>query len=268
MSAFSTSELRAFAQIARDAAREAAAHVATGWRKHPVAEHKGRVDLVTRFDRESEELLRSRLARETKFAFVGEEGGGAAASDDAPAWYVDPIDGTTNFVHGHFFYCVSVGLAIGGAPLVGAVVAPALGVEWIGVVGDASTRNGEPCRVSDESDFDKALLATGFPYDRRTSDENNFDTFVAIKKKCQGVRRCGAAAIDMCLVADGTYDGYWEMKLKSWDVAAGAAIVLGAGGRASLYDGRACDVTAGEMLATNGKVHDALLRELATVPGR
>jgi myo-inositol-1(or 4)-monophosphatase len=266
MSTLGSTELRELADIARDAARAAGVVVARGWRKRPEAEHKGRVDLVTSFDRESEELLRDRLAKETRFAFVGEEGGGLAS--DAPTWFVDPLDGTTNFVHGHPFYCVSVGLARAGAALVGAVVAPALAVEWVGVAEGTSTRNGEPCVVSETSRISDALLATGFPYDRATSTENNFEAFVAMKKKCRGVRRCGAAAIDLCFVADGTYDGYWERKLQAWDLAAGAAIVLGAGGRLSRYGGADADVTSHEMIATNGRIHDALVAELDRVEGR
>jgi myo-inositol-1(or 4)-monophosphatase len=257
----------ALLRVALEAAREAGALAQAGWRKHPTAEHKGRVDLVTRFDRESETLLRERLAA-TPFPIVGEEAGGErAAGLDEPTWYVDPIDGTTNFVHGHPFWCVSVGLLAGVRPLLGVVVAPSLGIEWAGIANGTSTRNGEACRVSDVSRLDGALLATGFPYERETSPDNNFDAFVAIKKRCQAVRRCGAAAIDMCLVADGTYDGYWENKLKPWDVAAGAAIVLGAGGRITNYLGESADVTKGQMVATNGRMHEVLLAELARVPG-
>ncbi len=253
----------ALLSAALDAARAAAALVETGWRKRPAADHKrARVDLVTRFDRDSEALLREQLTRTTPFPVVGEEAGGQrAAGNDAPTWYVDPLDGTTNFVHGHPFWCVSVGLVAGDRPLLGVVVAPCLRLEWTGAAGLAS-RNGEPCRVSDVGDLDGALLATGFPYDRRTSPDNNFDAFVAIKKKCQAIRRCGAAAIDLCLVADGTYDGYWEKKLGPWDVAAGSAIVLSAGGRLSDYVGRPVDVTRGSVVATNGAIHEELVREL------
>lgn len=259
-------ERRELADIALDAARDAATLVARGWRTRPTAEHKGRIDLVTKFDRESEELLRARLVRETKFPFVGEEQGSTlGAGGRAPTWYVDPLDGTTNFVHGHPFYCVSVGLLVGSEPLVGAVVAPALGVEWVGVVGDTATRNGERCGVSDVASFGDALLATGFPYDRSTSTDNNFDAFVAIKKRCQAVRRCGSAAIDLCFVGDGTYDGYWERKLKPWDLAAGAAIVTAAGGRMSSFDGGPVDVATGHILATNGEIHDALIAALDAV---
>jgi len=253
----------ALVRVALIAAREAGALVKAAWRKHPTAEHKGRTDLVTRFDRESETLLIQRLTAATPYPVVGEEHGGErAAGTDALTWYVDPIDGTTNFVHGHPFWCVSVGLLAGTRPVLGAVVAPSLGTEWIGVAAGQGTRSGERCRVSDVSTLDDALLATGFPYDRHSSPENNFDAFVAIKKKCQAVRRCGSAALDLCLVADGTYDGYWENKLKPWDVAAGAALVLAAGGRVSDYSGRAADVTTGQIVATNGHVHDALLAEL------
>jgi myo-inositol-1(or 4)-monophosphatase len=253
--------------VALSAAREAAAFIQQGWRKNPEVEHKGRVDLVTRFDRESEVLLRDRLTAQTPYPVVGEEAGGACASGGGPTWYVDPLDGTTNFVHGHPFYCVSIGLVVGdGEPIVGAVVAPTLRVEWTGIAGAAATREGEPCRVSNVAAFSDALLATGFPYDRATSDDNNFDAFVAIKQRCQAVRRCGSAAIDLCLVADGTYDGYWEKKLFPWDCAAGAAIVVAAGGRISDYGGHAADVTGGQLLATNGAIHQALVDELQKVP--
>jgi myo-inositol-1(or 4)-monophosphatase len=120
--------------------------------------------------------------------------------------------------------------------------------------------------VSVVGEFCDALLATGFPYDRSTSDDNNFDAFVAIKKKCQAVRRCGSAALDLCLVADGTYDGYWEKKLAPWDCVAGAAIVVAAGGRTSDYHGQQVDLLSGQLLATNGAIHDALVSELQKVP--
>jgi myo-inositol-1(or 4)-monophosphatase len=257
----------ALVATALHAARDAAALVHTAWRKHPHIEHKGRVDLVTRYDRESEELLRARLDRETPYPVVGEEHGGARATGAREAtWFVDPIDGTTNFVHGHPFYCVSIGLLVGPLPVLGVVVAPALGLEWTGIVGEGATRAGEPCRVSQVDRFGDALLATGFPYDRATSDDNNFDAFVAIKRKCQAVRRCGSAALDLCLVADGTYDGYWEKKLRPWDCAAGAALVVAAGGRISDYAGGEANVLSGQLLATNGAIHDALVAELKKVP--
>jgi myo-inositol-1(or 4)-monophosphatase len=267
MNASSVRDRAELVAVALAAAREAAALVHAAWRKHPASEHKGHTEIVTRYDRDSEKLLRDRLSASTPFPIVGEEGGGDSATDDAAAtWFVDPIDGTTNFVHGHPFYCVSIGLVIGGSPIAGVVVAPALGVEWTGAVGGEARRNGEPCTVSRVDRFSDALLATGFPYDRAYSEDNNFDAFVAIKRKCQAVRRCGSAALDLCLVADGTYDGYWEKKLAPWDCAAGAALVVAAGGRISDYASGEADVLSGQLLATNGAIHDALVSELQRIP--
>ncbi|MEO7112630.1 MAG: inositol monophosphatase family protein [Polyangiaceae bacterium] len=259
--------------IALDVAREAGKIVERGWRHGVRAEHKGPVDLVTTFDRESEKYLREALHARTSFAVTGEEEGADAAKsaeEDAPTWYVDPIDGTTNFVHGHFFYCVSVGLSRRNEPILGAIVAPSLHTEWTGLIGvggksDVALRNDEPCRVSVVDQFTDSLLATGFPYDRKNDRENNFDAFVSIKKSCQAVRRCGSAALDLCLVADGTYDGYWERGLKPWDMAAGAAILAAAGGKLSGYDGAAFDVRRPEVVATNGHIHAALTHALARV---
>ena len=274
-------ELDAILGTARSAAREAAALVHGGFRKHPIVEYKGVVDLVTSFDRDSEALLRERLSAAFAFDIVGEEAGGE--NTDAPAFFIDPIDGTTNFVHGHPFWCVSIGLVIAGEPLLGVVIAPALGLEWYGYVASDGTRRAqrhawgnarkvdasdeeqddEPCIVSGMTRFEDSLLATGFPYDRRTSSENNFDAFVAIKQRCQAVRRCGSAALDLCLVADGTYEGYWERKLRPWDIAGGIAVVRGAGGRVTEFEGGRGCIASGHVVATNGHIHEALLRALA-----
>ena len=262
-------ELDDILAVARDAAREAAALANGGFRKRPTVEHKGAVDLVTSFDRESESLLRDRL-RPLGIPIVGEEQGGAIP-DEGPALFIDPIDGTTNFVHGHPFWCVSVGLAVGREPVLGVVVSPPLALEWTGFVADdgvrRALRNDEPCTVSTNASFEDSFLATGFPYDRRTSDDNNFDAFIHIKRRAQGVRRCGSAALDLCLVSDGTYDGYWERKMNAWDIAAGAALVRAAGGVVSDFGDGASFLTGGRIAATNGKIHRRLLDELAASQG-
>ncbi len=270
-------ELERILVAVRSAAREAAELARTGFRKRPFIEHKGDVDLVTDYDRDSETLLRERLAP-LGFGIVGEEQGGVAQTGQ-PTFYIDPIDGTTNFVHGHPMWCVSVGLVLGADPVLGVVVAPAMGLEWYGYVPAsglpravrrewraASDVPEEPCVVSPMLRFEDALLATGFPYDRSTSNDNNFDAFVTIKRKCQAVRRCGSAALDLCLVADGTYEGYWEQKLRPWDIAGGIALVRAAGGRVSEYDGGQGSMASGHVVATNGHIHDTLLRHLASVP--
>jgi myo-inositol-1(or 4)-monophosphatase len=248
------------AQIAFEVATEAAALLLTGFRKRPAVTEKGRADLVTEFDLASERLIRERLAeRAPGLAIVAEEQGGSAAPGAGRTWYCDPLDGTTNFVHGHQFFCVSIGVAEAGKPIAGAVVAPALGTHWVGFSGGQALRNDEPCRVSETRELDHALIGTGFPSDRSQAPSNNFDAFMRVKQRVRGVRRCGSAAIDLCLVADGTYDAYWERRLNAWDVMAGSALVLAAGGEISALDGTPPDLSVGHIIASNGRIHRALL---------
>lgn len=241
---------------------------------------KGAIDLVTEVDVAIEREFRARIAeRFPEHTVFGEEMGGSATAPEGPCWVFDPIDGTTNFAHGHPFWCVSVGLVLpSGESVLGVVRAPALGTEHYALLDDegavlsrrATSDGEEDCKVSGLARFEESLLATGFPYDRKTSPDNNFDSFVAIKKKCQAVRRCGSAALDLCLVADGTYEGYWERKLRPWDIAAGIAIVRGAGGRISTFDATAlpaCNPLE-NIVATNGRIHDALLAELGSASPR
>lgn len=259
----SPKEANELAEIALDVAREAAVLASEGFRAPKEVHRKGAIDLVTEYDTRGEALIIDRLSKMVPhIPIVGEEGGGDPGA--SLTFYVDPIDGTTNYAHGHPFWCVSIGILDGqGAPVVGAVVAPALHVEWVGSIGNPSLRNGELCHVSKASKVEDSLLSTGFPYDRRTSPDNNFAQFLALKKRAQGVRRCGSAALDLCLVADGTYDGYWERKLKPWDLAAGACFVLGAGGRISNMEGGPVDIRDGHVVATNGLIHDELIGYLS-----
>lgn len=242
-------------------AHEAAALAMRGYRTRIVPDKKGRTDLVTEFDRASEEHIRARLRELCPgVPIIGEEASPAGAAEPARLglrFYVDPIDGTTNFVHGHPFWCVAIGLIDGDSPVAGAVVAPALGATWSGVVGQHSRRDDEPCRVSATRSLEDSLIATGFPQDR-LGPENNFEPFIRVKRVAQAVRRCGSAAMDLCLVADGTYDGYWERKLHPWDVIAGSAILLAAGGRISAIGGGPPDYYRGYLNATNGLIHDEL----------
>jgi myo-inositol-1(or 4)-monophosphatase len=192
---------------------------------------------------------------------VGEEGTATGTGDRV--WYVDPIDGTTNYAHGHPFFAVSIALYDGSEGLAGVIAAPALGVTWHGAKGLGAHRNGKRCRVSSKAFLDDALCATGFPYDRREAVDDNLREFGAFIKRTQGIRRCGAAAVDLALVAEGTYDVYWEQRLNAWDTCAGALLVEEAGGRLSDYAGGPADPRSGTLVATNGRLHDAALAVLA-----
>ncbi|MGB0680887.1 MAG: inositol monophosphatase family protein, partial [Polyangiales bacterium] len=229
--------------------------------------HKGAIDLVTRFDHEAEALLRGRVqARFPAHHWVGEEQG-EERHPDGLTWYVDPIDGTTNFVHGHPFFAISIALYEGAVPLAAVVQAPALGLAWWARRGGGCFRQGQACRVSATTELRAALVATGFPYHRWQGGDNNEREFSAFLRRSQGVRRCGAAALDLALVADGSYDLYWERDLKAWDMAAGALLVQEAGGELSDYQGRPADARSGELVASNGRLHAAALQVLQTLRG-
>ncbi len=246
-------------------AKEAGARLLEGFHGTSLVSHKGEIDLVTEHDLASEAIIRARMsAAFPSHGLVAEEGGGDR--DNELVWYADPLDGTTNLSHGHFFFSVSIGLAENGVPVAGVVHAPALDASWVGAVGHGAyrIRRGvrSPMRVSGAETLSRSLVATGFPYDRRTSDENNVREMSRIVLRVQGIRRCGSAALDLALVADGTYDGYWEQKLAPWDMCAGAALVLAAGGRLTDYEGRDVRLGEGRAVATNGLVHDELMGEL------
>jgi myo-inositol-1(or 4)-monophosphatase len=252
-----------YAVIALEVARQAGAEARRGFRKHPSSVEKRPAELVTEFDLASERLIRERLAERTpEIPIVGEEAGGEAS--EGLTWYCDPIDGTTNFVHGHPFWSVSIGLMNGAQPIAGAVVAPSLGIEWWGGAGAGAFRaDGQDppsaLRVSGTRALRDALVATGFPSDRSRSPANNFQAFERAKVAVRGVRRCGSAAIDVCLVADGTYDAYWERALSAWDLAGGTAIALEAGACVTALDGGPPDIKRGHVLVSNGRLHDELL---------
>lgn len=264
-------DLPALLALARDAAAagaaviEANARHLTG-RRVDFARKGSDIDLVTEVDRGSEAAIVSKL-RGSGIAVVAEEGGGERG--EGAVFYVDPLDGTTNYAHGHPFCSVSIGLIAQGQPVLGVVHAPMLGVVWfggpeLGVVRRDLFRGVEhPARVSEVEALDDALGATGFPYDRKVSDDDNVAAFRALTKRTHGVMRCGSAALDLALVADGTYDVYWERKLKPWDLAAGAALVLAAGGRVTDPWGAPFIAESGTVAASNGVVHDALLAALA-----
>jgi myo-inositol-1(or 4)-monophosphatase len=163
------------------------------------------------------------------------------------------------------FFCVSIGLEVAGRAELGVVAAPALGWTFWGARGHGAFFNERKISVSATPSLAESLLATGFPYDNATSPNNNFDEFVRLYKRTQGIRRAGAAALDLCMTAAGWLDGYWEMKLSPWDLGAGALLVEEAGGRVSNWAGGPFASDRGEIIASNGRIHQALVDALAPV---
>jgi myo-inositol-1(or 4)-monophosphatase len=268
-------DARAALDIARHVAAEASAFL------RGAAGNVGRIDtktsvrdLVTEWDRRTEDLIRARLQALTPAVpLLGEEGGAwapetAARPGQADRWLIDPIDGTVNFAHGLPIFAVSIALERGGRPLAGAVYAPALGWELYGHRGGGAFMNGERLAVSQVPSLPGALLATGFPYDRATNPDNNFDRWEHFQRLAGACRRLGAASLDLALVARGAFDGYWENQLKPWDVAAGIVLVEEAGGRVSSFDGGPVSLANGQAVASNGTIHDAILAELAALEQR
>ena len=221
--------------------------------------YKGRVNLVTQVDTRSERAIMKYLGnRFPGHAFLAEESGSSARVSEY-LWIIDPLDGTTNYAHGYRSYCVSIALSVRGTVELGVVYDPNLDELFAAVRGRGARLNGRKISVSPASSLSKSLLATGFPYDVRESKNNNLDHFSNFALKSQAVRRAGSAALDLCHTACGRFDGYWELKLGPWDVAAGSLMVVEAGGRVSDFKGGRFDIYMRELLASNGRIHRQML---------
>ena len=255
-------DLRQLAESAGAAAREAGGLLLGRLGRLRAIEYKGEVDLVTEADRESEAMLVRRLGALLPEASILAEEGTGTERDSELRWIVDPLDGTTNFAHGFPMFTVSIGLEEGRDRLVGVVHDPTRAETFTAVRGAGARLNGEPIHVSATASLDRALLATGFPYDMRRTRRDNLTQFAAFAKLAQGIRRGGSASLDLCYVACGRLDGYWEEKLQPWDVAAGALMVEEAGGRVTGYFGEAFDPRARHLVGSNGRFHDAMVELL------
>jgi myo-inositol-1(or 4)-monophosphatase len=224
---------------------------------------KGEADLVTEADRASEALILRRLRDAfPSHAILSEEAGGAARSTGAtPLWVVDPLDGTTNYAHGLPIWSVSIACLIRGQPVVGVVFDPSRAECFSAMRGGGAHLAGRPIRVSSEGTLSEAFLVTGFPYDVRTDSVDNLDHFARFIKASRAVRRLGSAAIDLAYVACGRFDGFWEMKIEVWDMAAGSLIVEEAGGVVRDFAGGPFAPFGREIVAAN----EALAREMVQI---
>ena len=218
------------------------------------------VDLVTDVDKACEALIVDGItAARPEDGILAEEGSGIDRPGAELRWIIDPLDGTTNFAHAYPRFCVSIGVMRAGEPWIGIVYDPLLDELYEAVRGEGARLNGELLRVSSETDLSRGLLATGFAYDRRKSDEDNIAQFAAFLKATRALRRDGSAALDLCYVAAGRFDGFWEFKLQPWDVTAGCLIVDEAGGRTSDAEGGSSHWSGRAVVASNGTLHEAML---------
>ena len=246
--------------------KEASLILKEGYYKNKDVNFKGKKDLVTKYDVAVENFLKERLSQEFKeFNIIAEE------SDNSNIEFndsiiIDPIDGTTNFVNQVPHTCISLGVYKNKKPFIGVVYNPILDELYTAQVGQGAYLNGEKLEVSKENDFQKALLSTGFPYTSGTCEDDLNDVIKKIKDilpKCQDIRRLGSAAIDLCYVAKGTYEGYYEMNLKAWDVSAGLIILQEAGGKVSNIDGNEYTLFEDKyIVASNSHIHEDLIKNL------
>ena len=248
--------------VAIEAARRAGA-ILDGYARNGFrVEHKDALNLVTDADTHSEQAIVETIGRTFPDHEILAEERGRAGSRSQFKWIIDPLDGTTNFAHGFPAYAVSIGVEYQGRCILGVVLDPTRQELFVGEAGVGATVNGKPIHVSRTPKLDGSLLVTGFAYDIRVSKQNNLDHFANFAVRTQGVRRMGAAAIDLCYVACGRFDGFWELKLHPWDTAAGSVIVIEAGGRMSDFGGTPFSIYGQEMIASNGLIHDEMVEVL------
>lgn len=245
--------------IAIRAAREAGELLRAGMGRRIEITHKGPVDLVTEIDLASEQLIRGLISTHyPRHAVLGEEEGEVAGSAEY-RWIIDPLDGTTNYAHGYPAFCVSIAVEYRDEVIVGVVYDPTRDELFAAERGAGATLNNLPIRVSDTAPLKQALLATGFPYDISTERFTNLENFRNFYLNAQAVRRAGSAALDLCYVACGRFDGFWELGLKAWDMAAGTLLVREAGGHVTAIDGGPFVLERNECVASNGRIHAEML---------
>ena len=244
-------------------AREAGAILRDGYNKDHTVQYKGVIDLVTETDHASEAFLLGEIKAKFPGGHILAEESGEIEGSNTDLWYIDPLDGTVNYAHHIPIFCVSIGFASNGVLTLAAVYDPMRDEMFTAEKGKGAFLNGKRIHVSDVTELQKSLLVTGFPYDTWNTELDNFKYFERLGKKTQGVRRLGSAALDACYVGAGRFDGFWEFKLKAWDVAAAGLIAAEAGATVTAIDGSP-DFLAPPLtiLATTPGIYEQLKEQL------
>jgi myo-inositol-1(or 4)-monophosphatase len=250
-----------FKKIATKGAHEAGSILKKNLGQIKKIDYKGEVNLVTEIDQLSEKIITKIINDRYPDHEILAEESGAKKSTSPYRWIIDPLDGTTNYAHGYPYFCVSIALEKEAKILLGVVYNPILDELFLAEKGKGAYLNGAKIQVSTTNELTRSLLATGFPYDIRESSINNLNNFNRFALKAQAIRRAGSAALDLCYVAMGRFDGFWELKLCPWDTAAGALMVTEAGGRVTDFKGNEFSIYSGdnETLASNSKIHKEML---------
>ncbi len=248
-----------YLEVAQSLAREAGDYLRRHLDDRHLIRFKGEIDIVTEADQAAEEMIIGAIrSRCPGHDILAEES--PATSHGSPfRWIIDPLDGTTNYSHGYPVFCVSIALEYKGVCVLGIVYNPMLAEMFTAVKGQGAFLNGKEIAVSRTAKMSRCLLATGFPYDIRHSSDNNLNYFEVMAMNAQAIRRAGSAALDLAYVAAGRFDGFWELKLKPWDMAAGCLLVREAGGRVSDIHGAEFTLDAPHVAASNGLIHDRML---------
>ena len=267
----SSDDLHSLASIARQTAEMGGAELMRHYGRLRSVESKGRIgDLVTNADLAAEQVVLQELTRATPDIAVLAEESGAEGEQNGLRWCIDPIDGTTNFTHGYPLFATSIGLTFQQRPVLGAIAVPFLKETYWGAPGLGAHCNDSRIQVSSCERLEDSLLVTGFAYDRHTRLDNNYAQFCWFTHRTRGVRRGGAAAVDLAFVAAGRQDGYWERGLAPWDLAAGVALVELAGGTISGYGGETFDLGSGRVVASGPALHPQIvevLNQVQPLPG-
>jgi myo-inositol-1(or 4)-monophosphatase len=260
-------EMDRIAQVGTEVALEAGKLLMKHFRTKFAVSHKGDINLVTEIDVAAEKLIVARLLKAFPTHTVLAEEDHSDAARSSHTWVIDPLDGTTNYAHGVPIFCVSIGLEIDGELQWGVVYNPNLDEIFTARRGRGAVLNNKALQVSRVDSLTTSLLATGFPYDIRSSEDNNLDYFREFALRAQAVRRAGSAALDLSYVAAGRFDGFWELKLHPWDCAAGYLLVREAEGVVTNFDGQPGSIYEIESVATNGLIHDQMLAVIKAVRG-